>query len=306
MLLTAAENMDIRSTLEDEAESLAKWFAVIEPWDAKTVSRERFLWLKMQGVPAHVWEEACFKTLANLVGTFIKLDSYTIKKTRLDTARILISTTTPETIIRNVKVKIGDDIYTIRMSEDLCGEAFEVERRKNLYRVNDKCSSEESDGGSFVDSWVSETTEMGHQKAEWEARPREGSEGEISKSDRRMSENRGVYEVTSAEKEAESEMYRVMGKCSKSKSGSVMCSSRVNMEPLKRTLSCPDLGRKDKVGRQFGPFEFTKTSYEAPVADHSIRGQIGLDDGMGQNCMAVGKHCKISGQLVGEVHSVRE
>lgn len=173
VLLTAPERID---------ESLALWFSEVKPWDSSVVSRERFLWLKVQGVPAHAWEEVCFKTLVNLVGTFVKMDGATSKKSRLDVARILISATSAETIIKNVRVKINEDIFNIRLSEDLCGEVFLPERRINLSGAYSHRSSEESDAFSFEGSWVSETPESGYLNGGNDCGFRHSGGGKISNS----------------------------------------------------------------------------------------------------------------------------
>lgn len=73
--------MLLKTILQGEGESLLQWFEEVRQWDTSTVSKERFLWLKIQGVPAHAWEEVCFQQLANLVGKYIKMDSATQRKT---------------------------------------------------------------------------------------------------------------------------------------------------------------------------------------------------------------------------------
>ena len=34
---------------------LFQWFGVIKPWEPDLIAKERFFWLRMEGVPLHAW-----------------------------------------------------------------------------------------------------------------------------------------------------------------------------------------------------------------------------------------------------------
>jgi len=49
------------------------------------------VWLKVYGLPLHVWEEQGFKHFGDLFGSFLDFDEETIGFKRLDFARILVN-----------------------------------------------------------------------------------------------------------------------------------------------------------------------------------------------------------------------
>lgn len=98
--------------------SLSTWFEELRPWDPGSVVCERMVWINVTRVPTHAFKENFFKTMAQMVGRFVKLDEKTREKSRLDVRSILISTRLPVVIHRSFKVKITEVIFTIRLMED--------------------------------------------------------------------------------------------------------------------------------------------------------------------------------------------
>lgn len=223
VLITANDEVDIKATSEEDEDSFARLFEELRPWDNKTVSRERFLWLKIQGLPVQAWEEVSFRTIAGMMGTYIRMDDDTTKKMRLDIARILISASSPETIFRNMTVKIDQHLFNIRISEDLCGDVSVSERRNQLYQMASSSSSEECDAISFDGSWVSETPELGGKGAEREQGVRRGGVETFSNSvggQKLMGEcDTGYLAVKSVEIGAESALYENLETAASSEGG---------------------------------------------------------------------------------------
>lgn len=89
-----------------------------QPLEPELVATARSIWLKITGVPAHIWEERFFRLVSQLVGTFISIDDSTRDKVRLDTARALITTSAKEIINTVVEVKVNGTMYNIRMLEE--------------------------------------------------------------------------------------------------------------------------------------------------------------------------------------------
>lgn len=220
-------------------------FEELRPWDHKVVSRAIFLWLKIQGISVQAWEEVSFKTLAGLVGTYIKMDEATTTKRRLDVARILISASSSKTVFRNVTAKIDQDLFNIRLTEDLWGEVSVSDRKDQLYKMVSNSSSEESDAMSFDGLWVSETLEPGCQRAEGEIDFRQGGEGNISNfMDGQIDLGdcvRDCMAVNVEEKGVESDLYDSIDRAAKFHRGSVAKSKTQLGHLVKKSASCPDL-----------------------------------------------------------------
>lgn len=56
------------------------------------MAKSRKVWIKIVGLPLHVWEESTFKKIGNLFGDFLDFDEATIGKWRFDLARIQVVT----------------------------------------------------------------------------------------------------------------------------------------------------------------------------------------------------------------------
>ncbi|KAL8499455.1 hypothetical protein ACS0TY_022425 [Phlomoides rotata] len=82
-----------KSTLEmikDMDEWISHWFIWYRPWSEKDVCQRRKVQTRWYSVPAHVWTLRFFKLASVTVGSFVKMDSITENKRRLDAARVLI------------------------------------------------------------------------------------------------------------------------------------------------------------------------------------------------------------------------
>ena len=67
-------------------------FSSVKRWSPKSVLKQRKVWLRVLGLPLHVWEEKCFKQLGDLFVDFVDFDEETISLSRLDVARICVNT----------------------------------------------------------------------------------------------------------------------------------------------------------------------------------------------------------------------
>ena len=53
------------------------------------MARDRFTWLRLEGVPLHLWSKKLFFAIGELWGSFVISDNNTYCKLRFDIARIL-------------------------------------------------------------------------------------------------------------------------------------------------------------------------------------------------------------------------
>ncbi|XP_058783790.1 uncharacterized protein LOC131658522 [Vicia villosa] len=96
------------------------WFSSIQPWNPSDVDKERLIWIKITGVPCYVWGEIFFKRLADLFGRFIKCDEGTALKSRMDVARICISTGHFGRVDECINVEIEGAFFSVLVLEE-CG-----------------------------------------------------------------------------------------------------------------------------------------------------------------------------------------
>lgn len=94
-------------------------FSLVKPWSPQMVAKRRRVWVKLLGVPLHVWEERCFKDMENFIGEFIDFDIVNAERKRLDEVRLLIYTKQFGFINKKIFLKV-------------VGEMFEVWRRRTF------------------------------------------------------------------------------------------------------------------------------------------------------------------------------
>lgn len=156
VLLTKLGDEDFPSVLNEASSPLSKLFEEIRPWDPSLMVKERMVWLKVTGVSAHAFMEDFLKFLVNLVGRLGKLDDKTKNKSRLDVAKILISTYYQQVINRSYQVKIMDTVFTVRMMEDNYFDPLVSEVLDTIPRCNKEACYDDSDS---VDGSIFEVPE---------------------------------------------------------------------------------------------------------------------------------------------------
>jgi len=87
-------------------------------WSVEEVRYERGAWLRVYGTPVHAWNENFFRLCVSGNGRFIHADKCTVDKTRLDFARILVSTSDLEILNKTTKCVINGRTYTIKLVEE--------------------------------------------------------------------------------------------------------------------------------------------------------------------------------------------
>ncbi|XP_050232935.1 uncharacterized protein LOC126681437 [Mercurialis annua] len=96
--------------------SLKDFFVSFVHCGETSMSKGRYVWLNIVGLPICAWEEALFMQIGNHFGDAISVHPMVLSKERLDTGSVLISTSTPH-IQDSVGIKIRGRTYTVHISE---------------------------------------------------------------------------------------------------------------------------------------------------------------------------------------------
>lgn len=140
----------IRSTSDKSMEELVKdfdewvsfYFEWIRPWKAIDVSQNRLVWTRWYGLPLHIWSTNFLSVASAKLGLFVKMDSATEQKTKVDVARVQISMSCLAKVDSVWKVRIDGMVFTVRVVEEAqctCG---------NVIFNGEDDDSESSVGGS--------------------------------------------------------------------------------------------------------------------------------------------------------------
>ncbi|GLT47288.1 hypothetical protein SLA2020_209950 [Shorea laevis] len=108
----------IKELVDGNLQWVAAYFDRIKYWSPSDIAEERFVWVRIQGIPLHAWSEESLTTIGNHVGKLISIDEYTLSKECLDVARILVSTKTQLTINEEFILKVKNNRYRIALIEE--------------------------------------------------------------------------------------------------------------------------------------------------------------------------------------------
>ncbi|GKV26316.1 hypothetical protein SLEP1_g35646 [Rubroshorea leprosula] len=118
ILLKCDDEDSINHFISKEENWWGKWFKRIKPWSPSDVAEERLAWIRVTGLPLHVWNQRSFEKIGNFLGSFVLVDQFTINKECLDAARILISIVEIGQIDKEISIKVRDHLYSLKIMED--------------------------------------------------------------------------------------------------------------------------------------------------------------------------------------------
>jgi hypothetical protein len=144
---------DIVSIMERAREFFSLIFSHWAKWEEKATSFQRGAWVRLYGVPLHAWNERFFTLCVFECGRFLRADSYTVEKDRLDFARVLIATSSLEVVKRVERLLVNDTVVEVQvieewgfdMGDDACLLVGDREAEASLCDAeDDRCDSDAS------------------------------------------------------------------------------------------------------------------------------------------------------------------
>lgn len=157
VLISGQEGVIFEEVLRNNEKDFQRWFTEIRPWNFNMAAIDRSIWLKIIGVPAHIWDERFFLQVSQSVGTFISINESTRDKVRLDTIRAPITASAIVIINAVVEVKVNGTLYNIRMLEECFGDNQSRFHSDWRYQNSNGNSSEDNDSMANSILRVSET-----------------------------------------------------------------------------------------------------------------------------------------------------
>ncbi|KAL6987860.1 hypothetical protein U1Q18_013606 [Sarracenia purpurea var. burkii] len=96
-----------------------QFFEVVYDWSIHEVNNSRKVWLRLTGVPLHVWCKETFLSLGELWGSVLKVDHRTTNKEWLEFDRVLVLTHQLRVINQTCELKVGKFCYPVFCLEDI-------------------------------------------------------------------------------------------------------------------------------------------------------------------------------------------
>ncbi|KAK2375108.1 hypothetical protein QL285_076019 [Trifolium repens] len=141
ILLYSPRKGELSTMVRAKEDWLTYYFKEVKPWDTNMFNDKREVWVKVLGVPLHVWGENFFKLVGARFGEFVDFDAATASRSRLDVARIKLSTPCRSLIDTAIQVRAMGCNYQVWVVE---------EKRPELQWLKE--GREEGDEYSYVDS----------------------------------------------------------------------------------------------------------------------------------------------------------
>uniref|UniRef100_A0A7N0U325 RRM domain-containing protein n=1 Tax=Kalanchoe fedtschenkoi TaxID=63787 RepID=A0A7N0U325_KALFE len=104
-LLLIFEEMTEKKKILENPGKLKEWFSEIHNWIPSFIVSNRLCWIKCVGIPWKLWNTECFNRIGNIFGSTVLIEDHTVKKDRLDRARILICTELVEPISKHITLQ---------------------------------------------------------------------------------------------------------------------------------------------------------------------------------------------------------
>ncbi|GKV45597.1 hypothetical protein SLEP1_g52662 [Rubroshorea leprosula] len=108
----------VKELVDGNLQWVAAYFDRIKFWTPSDIAEERFVWVRIQGLPIHAWSEESLSTIGNHVGNLVSIDEYTLSKECLDAARILVSTKSKLAINEEFILKVKNNSFHIAVVEE--------------------------------------------------------------------------------------------------------------------------------------------------------------------------------------------
>ncbi|MCH89123.1 DUF4283 domain protein [Trifolium medium] len=93
----------------------------VKPWTPNQVSSRRNLWVRVYGLPLHIWGVKTFQMIADRCGAFLAMDNGTMQRNQFDFARIHIESDLLGYIDFVIRIRVQGAIYKVRVVEEGVG-----------------------------------------------------------------------------------------------------------------------------------------------------------------------------------------
>jgi hypothetical protein len=119
VLLQSVFQGEVARAAENHKDWWDAHFKEVKVWTPNLVAKGRVVWIKIYGLPVHVWEEQTFKRLGSLFGEFLDFDESTITRQSLNVARIQIYSNGMSLIDEHLSIKVVGSVFDLWVVEDL-------------------------------------------------------------------------------------------------------------------------------------------------------------------------------------------
>ncbi|KAJ9557691.1 hypothetical protein OSB04_012305 [Centaurea solstitialis] len=179
--------------IQNKVHGLHFWAKELTGWSKGFRASNRMVWLRILGVPLHIWKVEVFKDIATNWGSVVTTSNCDLKSSpNLMWGKVLINTSLKTTINEIKSVKVGGLFYVIKVEEE-DGVGLEGQIRSYHQQVQ-RVSDEDRECSSDCSEW-SEDVGSEEESAVKEGFVQEGKEGRQSSPVSRTGSSSQVHSV---------------------------------------------------------------------------------------------------------------
>jgi hypothetical protein len=117
VLIYSPKKGEVERLWKQKVDWISYYFREVIPWSPSCFADRRDTWVKVFGIPLHIWGETLFKAIRGMYGKFLDFDSNTTSRAKLDVASLKIATYFEGKIDETVLIKAMRVTYSLRVVE---------------------------------------------------------------------------------------------------------------------------------------------------------------------------------------------
>jgi hypothetical protein len=156
VLIHSPKKGEVETLWKTKADWITYYFSKVIPWSPACFANRRETWVKVFGIPLHVWGERLFKAIGGVYGEFLDFDNDTASKAKLDVACLKLATDFRGKIDETVRIRAMGVIYPLRVVEEKVleygnchGERFEERENSWVDSVHRPLEAQKEDDGGL-------------------------------------------------------------------------------------------------------------------------------------------------------------
>jgi hypothetical protein len=118
VLVRSSEGTDVLSVFDCAKDFFKMCFSHWVRWEKAVIPFLRGAWVRIYGIPLHAWNVNFFKLCVLNCGSFLRPDSYTAAKERLDYARALIATSARAVVKKVEHLLVDGALVEVQIIEE--------------------------------------------------------------------------------------------------------------------------------------------------------------------------------------------
>ncbi|KAL4591278.1 hypothetical protein LXL04_004236 [Taraxacum kok-saghyz] len=118
-MITFKTNADANNFLVNGKPTWSNWFSSLHMWSGQPIPYQRVAWIKVEGLPLHLWDSHCFDSVGGLFGRVLSPSARPLKTSDLSVGSMSIPVNSIDKIEEYVEILWQDQRHKVFVCEDM-------------------------------------------------------------------------------------------------------------------------------------------------------------------------------------------